>query len=77
MSGSKPLLNVRMWRGATDHVRQIECPEKSFGAAMAAVMRAAASHVTEGVIPDSGHWIMAENPAASMAMIRAFLDKGR
>ncbi|WP_199777475.1 hypothetical protein [Bosea sp. FBZP-16] len=55
MSGSKPLLNVRMWRGATDHVRQIECPEKSFGAAMAAVMRAAASDVTEGVIPDSGH----------------------
>ncbi len=77
MSGSKPLLNVRMWRDATDNVRQIGCPEKSFGAAMAAVMRAAASHVTEGVIPDSGHWIMAEKPAATVAMIRAFLDKAR
>jgi pimeloyl-ACP methyl ester carboxylesterase len=66
-----------MWRGATDHVRQIECPEKSLGAAMATAMRAAASDVTEGVIPDSGHWIMAEKPAATVAMIRAFLDKGR
>lgn len=51
--------------------------EKSFGPAMAAVMRAAATNVTEGVIPDSGHWIMEENPAATTAMIRAFLDKGR
>lgn len=51
--------------------------EKSFGAGMAAVMRAAASDVTEGVIPDSGHWIMEENPAATVAMVRAFLDKAR
>ena len=51
--------------------------EKSFGAGMAAVMRAAATDVTEGVIPDSGHWIMEENPKATVAMIRAFLDKGR
>lgn len=51
--------------------------EKSFGTAMAAVMRAAATDVTEGVIPDSGHWIMEENPAATIAMVRAFLDKGR
>jgi len=49
--------------------------EKSFGAGMAAVMRAAASDVTEGVIPDSGHWIMEENPAATVTMARAFLDK--
>lgn len=49
--------------------------EKSFGAGMAAVMRAAASDVTEGVIPDSGHWIMEENPAATVTMVRAFLDK--
>ena len=41
---------------------------------MAAVMRAAASHVTEGVIPDSGHWIMEENPKATVAMVRDFLD---
>lgn len=51
--------------------------EKSFGAGMAAVVRAAASDVTEGVIPDSGHWIMEENPAATVAMVRAFLDKAR
>jgi len=51
--------------------------EKSFGTAMAAVMRAAATNVSEGVIPDSGHWIMEENPAATLAMVRAFLDKGR
>jgi len=51
--------------------------EKSFGTAMAAVMKAAATDVTEGVIPDSGHWIMEENPTATVAMVRAFLDKGR
>ncbi|MCU4179453.1 alpha/beta fold hydrolase [Bosea sp. BH3] len=51
--------------------------EKSFGTAMAAVMRAAATDVTEGVIPDSGHWIMEENPTATVVMVRAFLDKGR
>ncbi|RYE34295.1 MAG: alpha/beta hydrolase [Hyphomicrobiales bacterium] len=51
--------------------------EKSFGTAMAAVMRAAATDVSEGVIPDSGHWIMEENPTATVAMVRAFLDKGR
>ena len=51
--------------------------EKSFGTAMAATMRGAATDVTEGVIPDSGHWIMEENPAATIAIVRAFLDKGR
>jgi len=50
--------------------------EKSFGPMMAAVMRFAASDVTEGVIPDSGHWIMEENPAATIAMVRAFILKG-
>jgi pimeloyl-ACP methyl ester carboxylesterase len=47
--------------------------EKSFGPTMAAVMRFAASNVTEGVIPDSGHWIMEENPKATVAMVRGFL----
>jgi pimeloyl-ACP methyl ester carboxylesterase len=51
--------------------------EKSFGPMMATVMRFAASDVTEGVIPDSGHWIMEENPQATVAMVRAFIDKGR
>ena len=48
---------------------------KSFGPTMATVMRACAINVTEGVIPDSGHWLMEEQPAATVAMVRAFLDK--
>lgn len=48
---------------------------KSFGPTMAVVMRAAATDVTEGVIADSGHWLMEEQPVASIAMIRGFLDK--
>jgi len=48
--------------------------EKSFGTTMADVMRHAASNVRAGVIPDSGHWIMEENPAATIAMVRSFLD---
>ena len=48
--------------------------EKSFGKTMADIMRYAASDVREGVIPDSGHWIMEENPTATIAMVRSFLD---
>ena len=49
--------------------------EKSFGPTMATVMRAAASNVTEGIVPDSGHWIMEENPAATTKLVRAFLER--
>ena len=48
--------------------------EKSFGPTMAVVMRAAADDVTEGIVPGSGHWIMEENPSATVQMVRAFLD---
>jgi pimeloyl-ACP methyl ester carboxylesterase len=48
--------------------------EKSFYHQMAVIMRAGASDVTEGVIPGSGHWIMEENPDATVAMVRKFLD---
>jgi pimeloyl-ACP methyl ester carboxylesterase len=48
--------------------------EKSFGATMAEVMRAGADNVQGGVVPDSGHWIMDENPNATVALVRAFLD---
>jgi pimeloyl-ACP methyl ester carboxylesterase len=48
--------------------------EKSFGPMMATVMRFAASDVTEGIVPDSGHWIMEENPTATSAMVRSFLS---
>jgi pimeloyl-ACP methyl ester carboxylesterase len=49
--------------------------EKSFGLTMAAIMRFAATNVEEGVIPDCGHWIMEENPTATIALGRAFLAK--
>jgi pimeloyl-ACP methyl ester carboxylesterase len=47
--------------------------EKSFNSTEAVVMRNAAVNVTELVIPNSGHWLMEEAPAATMAAIRAFL----
>jgi len=51
--------------------------EKSFGPTMAVVMRAAAADVREMVIPNSGHWLMEEQPKATVAAVRAFLDKGQ
>jgi len=51
--------------------------EKSFGSTMAVVMRAAAIDVQELVIPNSGHWLMEEQPIATVAAVRAFLDKQR
>jgi pimeloyl-ACP methyl ester carboxylesterase len=52
--------------------------EKSFGPQMAAVMRAGADDVREGIIPNSGHWIMEENPQATVEMVRGFLGvKGK
>jgi len=47
--------------------------EKSFGTTMAVVMRAACDDVTEAVVPDSGHWIMEENPRATIRIVRDFL----
>ena len=49
--------------------------DHSFGPKMAEVMRFAASNVTEGIIPDSGHWIMEENPTATIALVTSFLSK--
>ncbi|MCW1430641.1 alpha/beta fold hydrolase [Novosphingobium sp. JCM 18896] len=51
--------------------------EKSFGPMMATVMRAAATNVTEGVVPDSGHWIMEENPAGTVTRVVTFLKSGQ
>jgi pimeloyl-ACP methyl ester carboxylesterase len=48
--------------------------DHSFGTTMADVMRATADNVEGGVVPDSGHWIMEENPTATVALVRAFLD---
>ena len=49
--------------------------ETSFGLTIAAVMRFAAMDVHEAVIPDAGHWLMEEQPAATVAVVRAFLDE--
>lgn len=48
--------------------------EKSFGANEAIVMRNAAVNVKEVIIPDAGHWLMEEQPGATVAAIRQFLD---
>ncbi len=48
--------------------------EKSFGPTMAVVMRAAATNVQEVVIPHSGHWLMEENPTATVSAIVDFLQ---
>jgi pimeloyl-ACP methyl ester carboxylesterase len=49
--------------------------DKSFGAAMADDLRFVASDVTSVVIANSGHWLMEEQPAATIAAIVAFLGK--
>ena len=49
--------------------------DHSFGPKMAEVMRFAASNVTQGIIPNSGHWIMEENPEATITLVTDFLSK--
>ena len=51
--------------------------EKSFGLTMAEVMTFAADNVEGAIVPDSGHWIMEENPTATIALVRAFLGPNR
>ena len=47
--------------------------EKSFGLTMAEVMKFAANDVEGDVVPDSGHWIMEENPTATVNLVTTFL----
>jgi len=49
--------------------------EKSFGDGMAVELRFVGSHVTGGIVPDSGHWIMEENPQATIRLVSEFLRK--
>jgi pimeloyl-ACP methyl ester carboxylesterase len=49
--------------------------EKSFGTQMADVMHAGAENVTGGVILNSGHWIMEENPSATVQAVTEFLER--
>lgn len=47
--------------------------EKSFGPEMAVVAKAAFSNVKGVVIPHSGHWLMEENPKATIAAVQEFI----
>jgi pimeloyl-ACP methyl ester carboxylesterase len=49
--------------------------EKSFGAGMAVELNFAAANVTGGIVPNSGHWIMEENPTATTKLVLEFLAK--
>ena len=48
--------------------------EKSFGSLQAVIMRHVATNVREEVVAGSGHWLMEERPAYTVAVIRKFLD---
>ena len=49
--------------------------EKSFGEQQAAIMREVGTNVEGGIIANSGHWIMEEQPDTTVKTVRAFLDK--
>ena len=49
--------------------------DKSFGTQQADIMRLVATNVTGVVIPNSGHWLMEEQPAATVAAIKKFLEQ--
>jgi pimeloyl-ACP methyl ester carboxylesterase len=49
--------------------------EKSFGTMQATVMREVGANVEGGIIMNSGHWIMEEQPAQTVKIVKAFLDK--
>jgi pimeloyl-ACP methyl ester carboxylesterase len=47
--------------------------EKSYGLTMKADLDQVATNVKGGVVPDSGHWVMEENPAATTKLVTDFL----
>jgi pimeloyl-ACP methyl ester carboxylesterase len=47
--------------------------DHSFDKAQADVLRFTATNVTGGIIPNSGHWIMDENPEATIKFVTDFL----
>jgi pimeloyl-ACP methyl ester carboxylesterase len=49
--------------------------EKSFGTTQADVMREVGANVEGGIITNSGHWIMEEQPGQTVAKVKAFLDR--
>ncbi len=51
--------------------------DHSLGATMAYIMRFAADNVRQVVVADSGHWLMEEQPRATVAAIVDFLAAGK
>ncbi|AZO74215.1 MAG: alpha/beta hydrolase [Mesorhizobium sp.] len=49
--------------------------EKSAGTTQADILRLVATDVTGGIVPNSGHWIMEENPDATVKLITGFLAR--
>ncbi len=49
--------------------------EKSFAAGEAEDLRYVASNVTGGIVPNSGHWIMEENPQATIRLVTGYLAR--
>lgn len=49
--------------------------EKSMGGLMPRFAKAVAVNVQASIIPDSGHWLMDENPGATIAALSSFLSK--
>jgi pimeloyl-ACP methyl ester carboxylesterase len=49
--------------------------DHSFGTQMGDIMRLVASKVTSGVVHQSGHWVMEEQPAQTTAAIVDFIDE--
>jgi len=49
--------------------------DHSFATQMADIMRLVATDVTSGLITDSGHWVMEEQPKQTTAAVVAFIDK--
>ena len=47
--------------------------EKSMGTLMPQFAKAVAANVQASVIPDAGHWLMDENPSATIAALVNFL----
>jgi pimeloyl-ACP methyl ester carboxylesterase len=49
--------------------------EKSFGTQQADIMRIVGSNVEGGIVANSGHWIMEEQPDATVKAVSDFLNK--
>ena len=49
--------------------------DHSFGTQMAEIMRLVATDVTSGVITNSGHWVMEEQPRQTTAAFVNFIEK--